>query len=512
MTQFRTLRLILGDQLNASHTWYQQKRDDVLYLLAELNQEMTYVRHHKQKVAAFFAAMEAFANGLKQAGHQVLHLDLDATAEYVDLPDLIQKLMSEHGIEQFEYQRPDELRLLNQLRQMPCSLMEYDTEHFFLPFEEFDKYIKPQKHSKLEFFYRKLRKRFDILMNGDEPRGGQWNFDADNRKSFKKADIAQIPEPLLFANPVAPILERLERHEVKTLGTCEEHLLWPVTRAQSKALLQHFCKVCLPKFGHFQDAMTCNSEHSWSLYHSRISFALNAKMLSPQQVLDSAIIAFENDPEIDIAQIEGFVRQILGWREFVRVVYWQNAEYYREANYFNASKSLPSYFWDGDTKMQCMKQSIGQSLDFAYAHHIQRLMITGNFCLLAGIEPSEVDDWYLGIYIDAIEWVEMPNTRGMALFADGGLFASKPYAGSGAYINRMSDYCKSCHYNVKEKVTEDACPFNSLYWHFMNRNRTAFGNNPRMTMPFRNWDKMAQEQQDTILNHADGLLEKLDQL
>ncbi|AWB68492.1 cryptochrome/photolyase family protein [Saccharobesus litoralis] len=511
-TQYHKLRLILGDQLNASHSWYKQKQPNILYLIAELPQEVNYVKHHTQKIVAFFAAMQAFANGLQSAGHQVLHLTLDESQAHKNLPELLAAIMQQHQISIFEYQRPDENRLLRQLRNLACEKIEYDTEHFYLPFDEFDTYLKPGKSSKMEFFYRKLRKRFDILMDDQQPVGGKWNYDAQNRKSFKPADIKQLPEPLVFANPVKDILSRLQRHQVVSFGKCEDNLLWPINRSQALELLKYFCRYCLPLFGQFQDAMTCQSAHSWSLYHSRLSFALNSKMLSPKQVIAHALAAYHQNANIDLAQIEGFVRQILGWREFVRLVYWQNTEQYSQLNYLNASRTLPSYFWHGKTKMNCMQQSINQSLDYAYAHHIQRLMVIGNFCLLTGINPEEVDAWYLGIYIDAIEWVEMPNTRGMALYADGGLFASKPYASSGAYINRMSDYCKTCYYDVKQKTGRKACPFNSLYWTFLNNHRPTLGKNPRLAMPYRNWDKMDKEQQQAIIQQGQVWLDNLQEL
>jgi deoxyribodipyrimidine photolyase-related protein len=259
--------------------------------------------------------------------------------------------------------------------------------------------------------------------------------------------------------------------------------------------------------------MTGKGENRWSLYHSRISFALNSKILHPLQVIEAALRRFdEPDSPVDLAQIEGFIRQILGWREYVRAVYWANMPNYAERNALDAERDLPDYFWTGRTKMSCMKQAIDQSLDYAYAHHIQRLMVTGNFAMLAGIDPAQVDNWYLGIYIDAVEWVEMPNTRGMSQFADGGLIATKPYAASGSYINKMSDYCKDCHYSVKERYTEQACPFNSLYWHCMQRHSDKFSKNPRTAMAYRSWDKMDSQVKAALLTRAKFCLENIEQL
>lgn len=516
MSQANCLRLILGDQLNPQHSWYQQRDDGVIYVIAELRQETDYTRHHVQKVCAFFAAMQAFAAALKKAGHRVLHLTLDDTADDTDLVALLQRLCGNLAVTQLEYQRPDEYRLRQQLSAMRLdgvSVTEVDSEHFLLPFADIQQQFSPGKHRKMEFFYRDMRRRFQVLMDDDQPRGGKWNFDADNRNRLGPADIDALPQPLCFSNPVNAILERLQRHGVDTFGHAAQDLLWPVTPAQAEQLLAFFCDTLLPLFGRFQDAMTGNSPHAWSLYHSRLSFALNSKLLHPMQVIDAALRAFENQPDaIDIAQIEGFVRQILGWREYIRGVYWANMPDYKKRNALGAKRPLPRWFWDGDTHMRCQQQAIRQSLDFAYAHHIQRLMVTGNFCLLAGIDPDQVDQWYLGIYVDALEWVELPNTRGMSQFADGGIVATKAYSASGNYLNKMSDYCGDCHYNVKQKTGPKACPLNSLYWDFMLRHRAQFERNPRVGMVYRNWDRMADDKQRAVIDYAGGLLAKLDEL
>ncbi|MCL1039554.1 cryptochrome/photolyase family protein [Shewanella submarina] len=505
------LRLILGDQLNAAHSWYQHRDDNCLYLIAELHQETHYVRHHVQKVCGFFAAMAGFAGALKQAGHKVMHLTLDDTAQDRDLPALIKRICREQQVTHFEYQRPDEYRLQQQLGQLQSQLAEQgissdcsDTEHFLLPFEQIESRFAKGKHVLMESFYRQMRRQTGILMTDGKPEGGGWNFDADNRHKLKPEDIGQIPEPLCFGNDVSAILQRLERHRVNTIGKAKTRLLWPVSRAQSRELLQYFIHHCLPLFGRFQDAMTAESPHSWSLYHSRLSFALNTKMLHPTEVIHQALAAWHSG-DADIASVEGFVRQILGWREYVRGIYWRNMPDYADANHLQAGAALPEFFWNGDTRMQCMAAAIGQSLQTAYAHHIQRLMVTGNFSLLWGADPTQVDAWYLGIYMDAIEWVEMPNTRGMALFADGGLIATKPYAASGSYINRMSDYCSGCSFNVKARSSEDACPFNSLYWAFMVQHREKFNRNPRIGMIYRNWDRLDEGEQQATLARASAI-------
>ncbi|MFY8272819.1 cryptochrome/photolyase family protein [Pseudoalteromonas sp. SSDWG2] len=513
---YREIRLVLGDQLNANHTWFKSKHDDVLYVIAELHQEMHYCTHHIQKVIAFFAAMERFAHALQHCGHHVLHLTLDDTRDFATLPDLLANLLSKYQATQLSYQLPDEYRLRQQMSDLAIAGVDvrgYDSEHFMLGFEELTQYFKADTHHTMEQFYRKMRKRFNVLMQDGKPLGEQWNFDKDNRNKLKAQDINNIPEPLCFDNDIKEILARIHRHNIKTIGTVGSHLLWPVNRQQALQLLDYFCAHLLPLFGTFQDAMTCQSDHKWSLYHSRLSFALNAKILHPLQVIQAAVDAYhDNDKHITLAQVEGFVRQILGWREYVRGIYWLNMPAYANKNNLEAKRSLPDFFWSGDTKMKCLQQAISQSLEYGYAHHIQRLMITGNFCLLLGVNPDEVDAWYLGIYVDAIEWVEMPNTRGMSQFADGGIIATKPYCAGGNYVNKMSDYCKSCHYKVSEKTSASACPLNSLYWHFMDRHRARFGNNHRIGMIYRNWDKQSEEARNAVLGRAQWCIGNIEQL
>jgi deoxyribodipyrimidine photolyase-related protein len=523
---YKTLRLILGDQLNADHSWYKAKDDSVLYIIAELIQEATYTTHHIQKICAFFSAMSQFATALSQADHQVLYLTLDDTSKYKNIENLLTEIINRYAITHFEYQQPDEYRLSTQmlaytktLSQLPVTSSKCDSEHFLLPFTDIEKNFKQGKHQKMEFFYRRMRRQFSILMDNDQPLGSQWNYDKENRKKLSKQDIEFIPEPLVFSRDITDITARLKAHNISYIGKTDNNLCWPTNRQEALTLLKHFCEICLPNFGKFQDAMTANSQFSWSLYHSRIAFSLNSKMLSPLHVINEAIRHFHQSNTddstfvaIDIAQIEGFVRQILGWREYIRGVYWANMPDYKTYNHLNAHNKLPAYFWTGKTKMNCMKHAIDQSLDYAYAHHIQRLMITGNFCLLTEINPDQVDEWYLGIYIDAIEWVELPNTRGMSQFADGGIVATKPYAAGGNYINKMSDYCKTCHYKIKEKTGEEACPFNSLYWRFMIKHREELSKNPRIGMIYRNWDKQDDAKKDAIIEHADNHIVNIESL
>ncbi len=513
---YRCIRWILGDQLNENHSWFSRIDDDVLYVIAELKQETSYTKHHVQKICAFFAAMQNFARVLSERGHRVIYLNLADTSDHTDLCALMAELCERYGASELHYQRPDEYRLLTQLREFRESeqlqVEEFDTEHFILPFDEIDDYFAEGKHQRMESFYRKMRSRFHILMDDDEPVGGRWNFDAENRNKLKAEDLNEIPAPLLFATDVSDILSRLNEFDVEHFGEVSNPLPWPVSRKDSLRLLEHFCEQCLPNFGRFQDALTGRSPHSWSLYHSRLSFALNSKLLGPMEVIDKAVEHYYNSEEIEVAAIEGFVRQILGWREFVRGIYWRNMPDYGARNHYRADRPLPDFFWTGKTRMHCLHRAVTESLDHAYAHHIQRLMVTGNFCLITGIDPDHVDAWYLGIYIDAIEWVEMPNTRGMALYGDGGLLGTKPYAAGGNYINKMSDYCGDCYYKVSEKTGARACPLNSLYWHFMHRHREELMQNQRLRMIYGSWNRMGEEKQLAILDQAEQHLAALEQL
>ncbi|CAH0530271.1 (6-4) photolyase [Vibrio hippocampi] len=510
-----TLRFVFGDQLNAQHSWFETVDSSVMYIVAEMHQEVTYTTHHIQKVAAFFLAMRRFAQERQNEGHNVLLLTLDDTANFTDFSGLVTHLVDEYQPFKVEFQRPDEYRLFMKVLDLTLADIEIelvDSEHFFLDYQQIEKYFPHGKHVKMEFFYRHMRRQTGFLMQQDQPQGGRWNYDANNRNKLTKSAIAKIPMALLFSHDITDIKQRLDTHGVQTIGEAEGDLIWPTSREEGMLLLAHFCEQCLPNFGRYQDAMTENSLDSWTLYHSRLSFSLNCKLIQPIEVIEAAIAAYQENPAIDLSQIEGFVRQILGWREYIRGMYWANMPEYKTLNALVAERNLPEFFWTGDTKMSCMKAAIGQSLKYAYAHHIQRLMVTGNFCLLAGIAPDEVDAWYLGIYIDAIEWVEMPNTRGMALFSDGGMVATKPYAASGAYINKMSDHCKGCHYDVKQKVGCDACPFNSLYWNFMVKHRQRIGVNPRVGMIYRYWDGLEDSQQSEILAQAQSVLSNIEAL
>ena len=509
----KTLRLILGDQLNHQHTWFSSVEKNVIYVLMEMRQETDYVAHHIQKVVAFFAAMEAFATHLKTEGHQVIHWKLDDENNQQNLDKNFNFLIKKNKIQHFEYQLPDEYRLDKQLKSfcqnISITSQVYDSEHFMSQRHELEDFFKGKKTYLMESFYRDMRRKYNILMDGKQPLTGKWNYDKENRKKLPKTHVPILPK--VESIDVSAIHERVKKSGVKTIGNIDpKNFIWGTTRQAALELLDFFITNCLQQFGTYQDAMT---PHYWSLYHSRLSFSINIKLLSPLEVVETAVAYWEqHQDEISIAQIEGFVRQIIGWREYMRGIYWAKMPEFATMNHLEHNNKLPDYFWNGKTKMHCVRHAVQQSLDYAYAHHIQRLMITGNFALLAGISPDELDEWYLGIYIDAIEWVEITNTRGMSQFADGGIVGTKPYVSSANYIDKMSHYCGTCFYNKKEKTGPKACPFNSLYWHFYNRHQDKLEKNPRIGMAYRLWNKMDSTKKEEILIQAEKYLANLEDL
>lgn len=508
----KILRLILGDQLNMHHSWYHDANENTLYLLAEMPQELGYVKHHIQKIVAFFLAMRDFANQLQAKGHQIHYVKISENT-WKDLPSLLHHFIEANAIDKFEYQLPDEYRLDEQLKnfclQISTPSEAFDTEHFYTHRYELQEFFSGKKQLLMESFYRYMRKKHQVLMHSDQPLGGKWNFDHDNRKTWKEQ--FPIPKEIAFQNNATAVQNDLKNVAFDSFGEIEwQNIAWPINEQQALATLEYFIHNLLPYFGDYQDAMHTREKY---LFHSRLSFAMNAKIISPKKVVDKVVEAYHQNPDqIALSQVEGFVRQIIGWREYVRGIYWKEMPSYGQKNELQNYNRLPNYFWTGETKMQCMKKAIGQSLTDSYAHHIQRLMVIGNFSLLTQIHPDEVDDWYLGVYIDAIEWVEMPNTRGMSQYADGGILATKPYVSSGSYINKMSNYCSSCAYQVKEKTSEKACPFNSLYWHFLQEKQPYLKNNQRMQMMYALLDKMSENEKEAIQKRALYLLENLNDL
>ncbi|GAA4301020.1 cryptochrome/photolyase family protein [Aestuariibaculum suncheonense] len=473
----------------------------------EMRQETDYVTHHIQKVVGFFAAMRDFSKLLKSKGYQVEYFTLDDQRNTQNLINNLQKLIKDFNIQKFEYQHPDEYRLNEQLLQFTKTIKipseVFSTEHFYTNRHELKAFYKDKKQYLMETFYRHMRKKHDILIVTNQPEGGTWNFDKSNRNKWK--DKPEIPMYKQFNNQVSNIITLIKKEKIKTIGRFESNTFeYPINREQALIQLKYFCETLLINFGDYQDAMHTQEVN---LFHSRLSFAMNLKLISPKNVVDTVLnYWYKHGKNIDISQIEGFVRQIIGWREYMRGMYWAFMPEYKKLNHLKNTQPLPDFFWTANTKMNCLKHSITNSLNHGYAHHIQRLMITGNFALLAQIHPDDVDKWYLGIYVDAVEWVQLPNTRGMSQFADGGKIATKPYVSSASYISKMSNYCDSCYYNKNEKLGKNACPFNSLYWNFLDDKRDVLSKNRRMSMMFSILDKINKNQLIKIKERAQRII------
>lgn len=509
----RTLRLILGDQLNEHHSWFHSIQPETTYLIVESHAEATYTRHHIQKIVAFFLAMRLFAERLTSLGHRVVYLQLDNADNRPSIPEVIASIISREGYERFEYQLPDEYRLDQALREYCATLTiahaVADTEHFYSARADVASSFRGKKQFLMETFYRAMRRKHNVLMDGNLPIGGQWNFDTENRKKLTNPSL--VPPLKTPRRDVSPLCAMIQSAGISTIGEIDEHAFpWAVTRSEALEQLEDFCRTRLPWFGTYQDAMHTEQE---TVFHSTLSFALNVKLLSPKEVVDRAVAEWQLRPEaISLSQIEGFVRQILGWREYMRGLYWHLMPGFRSMNFFDHHRKLPWFYWSGETKMNCLKHAVTQSLRTAYAHHIQRLMITGNFALLAGIDPGEVDEWYLGIYLDALEWVQLPNTRGMSQFADGGIVASKPYISGSNYIHKMSNYCETCHYRRDLRHGDQSCPFNSLYWNFLDQHQQKLSNNPRLAMPLRTLAKFDDSELVQIRTQARAYLDAIERL
>ena len=478
----KTLRLILGDQLNPNHSWFKNVDEEIIYVLMEVKQETNYVLHHAQKIIAIFAAMRDFESSLTKNGHQVIYLKINDGVNQHSFKANLNVMFNQHNIKKFEYQEPDEYRLDQELMEF-CNEISipsqcYSSEHFYTERYEIGDYFKNKKSWLMESFYRSMRKKHQVLMSeNNEPIGSKWNFDQENRKAWK--GTPKVFPDFRPTHDHSEIWNEINEVKVKSFGSNNASVFrWPLNRNEALKHLDFFIKNILMHFGDYQDAMHIDQPR---MFHSLVSFALNTKMLSPTEVVSKVEKSYLNN-QISINTAEGFIRQIIGWREYIRGFYWSHMPDLQNLNFFNHQLPVPSWFWNGKTKMNCLKYTINQSLENAYAHHIQRLMVVGNFSLLAGINPQSLHEWYLGIYIDAFEWVEMPNTLGMSQFADGGKLASKPYVSSANYINKMSNYCEGCHYTRNEKIGDKACPFNSLYWNFFIVNNKQLNKNPRLAI------------------------------
>ena len=508
----QTLRLILGDQLNPLHHWFENVDSQVIYVLMEVRQETDYVLHHAQKILAIFAAMRDFARQLRAAGHNVHYLTLNDASNQQSIPDNLAALMQHYQAQHFEWLSPDEWRLDQQLRtwatQQNFGSAEIDSAHFLTARQDMAELFAGRKQWLMEHFYRHMRRRYALLMEADgQPCGGQWNFDHDNRKPWPGTPTEPTDTRPMHDHRVLWTL--LQENGVNSFGDAQAQAFrWPLNRAEALLCLETFINTTLRYFGDFEDAMSSKSQR---LFHSLLSFALNVKMLHPLEVVQRAEAAYRSGLA-PLAAVEGFIRQIIGWREYVRGIYWAHMPGYDQHNTLDHHQALPQWFWTGNTRMRCLQQAIGQSLQTAHAHHIQRLMVIGNFALLAGLDPHALHQWYLGVYIDAFEWVELPNTLGMSQWADGGIIATKPYVSSGAYIKRMSDYCQGCAYDHKQKVGDKACPFNALYWDFFARHQRKLHKNPRLGMVYRQLEKMQGPQLDALRQHAEQMRARIETL
>lgn len=510
MKTIRNLVIVLGDQLDLESSAFDDfdpERD--LVWMAEVAEESTHVPSSKQRIVLFLSGMRHFVAALKLKKIPVDYTHLDEAANTGTLSLELNRAIKRYKPKGLVMAAPGDWRVLNDLRSiaksrdLPLDIRE--DRHFFSAVREFAAHAKNRKQLRLEYWYRELRQKHNILMQDGKPEGGAWNFDEQNRESFGKEGPPPIPAPTRFApdtitqEVIDLVNTRFSSHPGKVSGA---DFGWPVTREQALQCLQDFIDQRLALFGRYQDAMW--QGEAW-LYHSHLACALNLKLLGAREVVKAAERAYDAG-RVPLAATEGFIRQILGWREYVRGIYWLYMPEYLERNSMQASEPLPGFFWTAETDMACLRDTISQTLRYGYAHHIQRLMITGLYALLYGVNPKEVHAWYLSVYVDAVEWVELPNTLGMSQFADGGVMASKPYAASGKYIDRMSNYCKGCRFDPAKSVDDGkgkpACPFTTLYWDFLLRHEAILSKNPRMVMQVRNLNRLSQETKYAIQRQA----------
>jgi deoxyribodipyrimidine photolyase-related protein len=499
------LILVLGDQLTPDVAALRAAGPGDVVVMAEVMAEGTHVPHHPQKIALILSAMRHFAEDLRVRGVTVAYSRLDDPGNTQSIPGELIRRAAESGAKEVIATAPGDWRLRQALADFPIPVTQLPDDRFLCSEAEFGAWAEGRKQLRMEWFYREMRRKTGLMMEGDKPAGGQWNFDHDNRKPAKP-DLFR-PRPPRFAPDAVTeeVLALVEARFAAHFGAARP-FGWAVTRADALFALDHFATHALPSFGDEQDAMLAGDP---TLSHALISPYLNIGLLTPMEICQR-VEAEWRAGRAPINAAEGFIRQIIGWREFIRGIWALEGPDYLTRNALGHSRVLPPLYWGGKTRMRCLSHAVGQTRDMAYAHHIQRLMVTGNFALLAGVDPGAVHEWYLSVYADAFEWVEAPNTLGMSQFADGGVVGSKPYVSSGAYIDRMSDYCGGCAYKVKEKSGAAACPFNLLYWHFLTRHRARFEGNPRMAQMYRTWDKMEAGHKDRVLAEAEGFLVRLD--
>jgi deoxyribodipyrimidine photolyase-related protein len=487
----RRLNLILGDQLDRHSLLFNEvDSDNDCFWMAEVREESTHVWSHKQRIALFLSSMRHFAEELREQKYPLIYQALKHH-HFESLADALADTLQKEKPQEVCFVTPGDYRvtesLVNTCKKYQVPFKQLNDQHFLSTPQEFKKWAEGKKQLRLEYWYRELRKKYQVLMEDEkQPLGGQWNYDQSNRKAFKKDGPQNVPSTISWASDkitqavIDLVNEEYPDHPGELIT-----LYWPVTPQQAQQSLERFFDHCLDNFGDYQDAMWTDQPF---LNHSLISSALNLKLLHPLQVIQTAE-KHHRENGAPLAAVEGFIRQILGWREYVRGLYWLHMPDWVEMNALNAKQNLPGFYWTGDTDMTCLHQSIKQTLKYGYAHHIQRLMVTGLFSLLYGVDPKQIHQWYLAIYVDAVEWVELPNTLGMSQYADNGIMASKPYIASGNYINKMSNYCKECRFNPGKAIGEDACPFTTLFWDFLDTHADTFKSNPRMGFMLKNLER-----------------------
>lgn len=473
--------------------------------MAEVKEEATHVWTHKARIVMFLSAMRHFKEELISKGMHFSYTEMTTDSQPTSLSLELSKFLKSTKCSSVKVRKPGEHRvemlLKNAVSENGLTLEILEDDHFLSSIEEFKLYAKDRKQLRMEYFYREMRKKYKILCKNDEPEGGDWNYDSENRKSFSKEGPGLLPIPIAFppdkiTKQVIKLVNKIFPDHPGDLNYFD----WPVTLSQAEDTLKDFLDNRLNQFGDYQDAMWMNEP--W-LYHSRLAAALNLHILHPLKVITQAE-KYLKSGKAPLAAVEGFIRQILGWREYVRGIYWLYMPQYLERNTLNANHDLPAFFWTANTDLNCLNQAIGQTLKHGYAHHIQRLMVTGLFCLLYGVNPTQVHEWYLAVYVDAVEWVELPNSLGMSQYADGGVMASKPYIASGKYIDRMGNYCKNCKYDPAKSVGEDACPFTTMYWDFLMRHEKLLSSNPRMGMQVRNLNRLSDNTKEDIKSQANA--------
>jgi deoxyribodipyrimidine photolyase-related protein len=502
----RRLLLVLRDQLDRDAALLADadpERDAIAMTEAPGGQRR--FAEHKQRLALTWAAQRHFRDDLQARGFTVHYENATAADRSADVPAFLRRQIRAHEPDRVALTEPGRYGLLEALQAVAeeegVPLDVHADDHFLCTHRAFEEWADGRKELTMEYFYREQRRAYDVLLTGDgDPVGGEWNFDEDNRESFGADGPQGIPDPLDFDRDATTeaVLETVRTDHADAYGSLDT-FTWPVTPAQAEAAVDDFIERRLPTFGDYQDAMWTEAPF---LYHSRLSAALNLKLIDPLTVCQKAEAAY-HDGHAPINAVEGFIRQILGWREFIRGVYWLYAPEYADRNALDATEDLPAFFWTGDTKMRCLQESVGQVVEHAYGHHIQRLMVVGLFGLLYGIDPQQMNEWHEAMYIDAWEWVSTPNMVGMALYADGGTVGTKPYTASGKYINRMSNYCQHCIYDPEQATGEEACPFTTLYWNFLDRHRERFSGNRRMNFQLANVRRKNDAELEAIADRAD---------